>query len=75
MPQQENRQQTPRLNKTNMANKRTLFSMDIGLLIVDEAHEARKDISKLHMGCCVLVEKAEMTLLMTATPVINAITD
>lgn len=48
--------------------------MDIGLLIVDEAHEARKDISKLHMGCCVLAEKAEMTLLMTATPVINAIT-
>ena len=47
-----------------------IFSLKIGLLIIDEAHAARR-INKLYMTLQELGKNAEMIVAMTATPVIS----
>lgn len=59
----------PPLKKTPIP-KGLLFELDIGVVIVDEAHAARRN-GDLQRGCRVLSGKAEMVLLLTATPIMG----
>ena len=49
-----------------------LFDMSFGLLIMDEAHEARNK-GAAHSVCRYLAAKSAMSVLMTATPIIGKI--
>lgn len=54
------------------APKGLVFDLPIGMLIVDEAHNARLP-RDLQLGCRALSGKAEMVLLLTATPIMGKV--
>ncbi|OCF58619.1 hypothetical protein L486_03108 [Kwoniella mangroviensis CBS 10435] len=60
------------VNKPN--RKSTIFDMDLGVLIVDEAHKA-KSATFTQSAIWQLSEKAAFRVGMTATPLVNSVED